>query len=413
MELKPLQKSIKLFIKMFTYLLAVDIYFCLLFQDYPHLLSSIILMGGIFGSKFFFKYDRYEAGIVFLALVFYIIGFYHLEVMDNYHTCYFILMVAPIITSLLLERFDIKIILIISSCILFMLCNYLSGKGLIENYFFFYGVVPSSLLMIHFCNRIKRLTMEKNLLIEELKEKNEEVLLFTNMMSHDLKAPLRNIEGFSNLLKKRLPDLKPQESDFFSCIIQGVNSLKKLIDNVLKYSRSGVGSDSYKEIDLEPMINQLLSTFNYDIAKKNVRIIKSDLSKIHGHEDSLFLVFQNLISNAIKYQPKDKSHIPQIEIKQVTRGNQNIIFIKDNGIGIEEKKLDQIFEPFKRFHSSSEYEGTGLGMSIVNKVIEKHNGKIEVQSELNKGSTFSVHLPILNSKPQNQLNFENAVIDRL
>ena len=393
MELRPLKKSIQMFIKMFTYLLLGDILFCFLAKDYPLMVSSIILIIGILASKVLFRYDKYEQGITFLAFLFYIIGFYHVLALGNYHTCYFILMLVPIIASVLLENLYIKYFLILSSTLLFLVCNYLLGFQLFENYFFFYGLIPSSALMIHFYNRLIELTTEKNILIKELKEKNEEIMLFSNMMSHDLKAPLRNIAGFSQLLQRQLTGLNPEELKFFSFITQGVDTLKKLIDDLLQYSRFSVGNYVFKEVNLEPLINELLLNFNYDITNEKVTIVKSGLSTIHGHEASLILVFQNLISNAIKYQPKDKFHIPHIEIRQKRIQNKNVILIKDNGIGIDKHKFDEIFMPFKRFHTSSEYEGTGLGMSIVNKVIEKHNGKIEVESELGIGSTFSISLP--------------------
>ena len=359
------------------------------------MISSLLLISGILASKILFKYDKYEQGIIFLALVFYLIGFYHVLAVGNYHTCYFILMVVPIIASLLLENLYAKIILIISSSLLFLFCNYLLGFPIFENYFFFYGLIPSSALMIHFYNKLMELATEKNMLIKELKEKNEEMSLFSNMMSHDLKAPLKNIGGFNQLLQKKLTGLSPEDLKLFSFINQGVDTLKKLIDNLLHYSRFSGDNYVFKEVDLEPLINKLLLNFKYDITNQNVTIVKSGLSTIHGHEESLLLVFQNLISNAIKYQPKDELHTPHIEIRQKRVQDKNIILIKDNGIGIDQNKFDEIFMPFKRFHASSEYEGTGLGMSIVNKVIEKHNGKIEVKSELGKGSTFSISLPIV------------------
>lgn len=394
MELRPLQQSIQMLIKMFTYLLLVDILLCFVSKDYPLMISSIILICGILASKILFKYDKYEQGIIFLAILFYIIGFYHVLALGNYITCYFILMVVPIIASLLLENIYAKITLIISSALLFLVCNYLLAFPLFENYFFFYGLIPSSALMIHFYNKLTELASEKNILIKELKGKNEEILLFSNMMSHDLKTPLRNIGGFSQLLQKKLKGLNEEDLQLFSFINEGVDTSKKLIDDLLQYSRFSVGSYVFEEVNLEPLINKLLLNFKYDIINENVTIVKSGLSIVHGHEASLLLVFQNLISNAIKYQPKDELHTPHIEIQQKRVQNKNIICIKDNGIGIDKNKFEEIFMPFKRFHASSEYEGTGLGMSIVNKVIEKHNGKIEVQSELGKGSTFAVSLPV-------------------
>ncbi|MFK7983487.1 MAG: ATP-binding protein [Saprospiraceae bacterium] len=394
MELRPLKKSIQMFIKMFTYLLIGDILLCFMAEDYPLMISSIILICGILASKILFNYDKYEQGITFLAFLFYVIGFYHVLTLGNYHTCYFILLVVPIIASILLESLYIKVFLIISSTLLFLLCNYLLGFPLFANYFFFYGLFPSTALMIHFYNRLMELAVEKNQLIQELKEKNEEMLLFSNMMSHDLKTPLRNIDGFSQLLQKQLTGLTSEEIKFFSFITKGVHTLKKLIDDLLQYSKFSTGNYEFKTIKVEPLINKLLLNFNYDITDKKVKIVKSNLSTIHGHEESLTLVFQNLISNAIKYQPKEASHIPHIEIHQKRIGNKNIILVEDNGIGIDSSKFKEVFMPFKRFHNTSEYEGTGLGMSIVNKVIEKHNGKIDIQSELGKGSTFSISLPV-------------------
>ena len=129
MELRPLKKSIEMFIKMFSYLLLGDILFCCFLQDYPLMFSSIILLIGIFASKFLFKHDKYEQGVTFLALLFYGIGFYHVLILGNYHTCYFILMVVPIIASILLENLYIKYFLIISSSLLFLLFKQITLGG--------------------------------------------------------------------------------------------------------------------------------------------------------------------------------------------------------------------------------------------------------------------------------------------
>lgn len=379
---------------MYGILMLVDIAVCFFAQHYDYMLSSIILLVGILISKLLFENDKYDLGIFFLSVVFYGIGFYHTIVLENYNTCYFILLIAPVIASLLLEKIYIKYLLIAASSVLFLLCNYLSGFKLFENYFFYFGLYPSSFLMIHFYNKLKSLTIEKNNLIGELKGKNEEILLFSNMMSHDLKAPLRNIEGFSNLLQNKLTGLDKTDSELLSFIVSGVNSMKKLIDDLLQFSKFSISDYSFKEIDLENLIDKLLFSFNYDIEKCNVEIIKSDLSEVYGHEESLSLVLQNLISNSIKFQPKDELHKPKIEIRQKKDLEKDIIIVKDNGIGIDHQKVKEIFLPFKRLHSSSDYEGTGLGMSIVNKVIEKHNAKIEVESERGKGSTFIISLPV-------------------
>jgi len=378
---------------MFEVVLLVDILICLLIQNYDYAISSVSLFIGVLISRLFINRSLYDQAIVFLALVFYLIGFYHMYFLQDIIVCYFILLVAPIISSLLLENFTLKVGILVSSCLLFFLCNYISGISLVENYFFFYGLIPSSILMMRFHNKLKLMSEEKNALIQKLEEKNEQNLLFANMMSHDLKAPLRNIEGFSKLLQMKLKKLDNKEAELFSYITSSTETMKKLIDDLLEYSKSNIAEYSFKELDFEDLINNLIESFNYVISNSNIEINTSQLSSIHGHEESLNLVFQNLISNAIKYQPKDQGHIPKIEIIQKREASKNIITIKDNGIGFDCNKADEIFVPFKRFHASSDYEGTGLGMSIVNKVIEKHQGKIEVSSELGKGSTFTISLP--------------------
>lgn len=393
MELKPLQNSIRVFVKMYGYLLIVDILACVLFAKYDYAFSSVILLAGIVLSKFFFNNDKYDQGISFLAIGFYIVGFYHAYYLGNHNTCYFILLVVPVICSLLLENFRLKIVFIFASSILFVYCNYLAGLALLENYFFYFGLFPSSLLMMHFYEKLKSLSNEKNKLIEELKGKNDEILLFSNMMSHDLKTPLRNIEGFTSLLQQKLKGQDKQEAELFSFVMHGVKTMKTLIDDLLQYSKYSINEYSFKTLDLDNLIDELILSFNYDISKSKVEIIKSDLSTIYGHKESLSIVFQNLISNSIKYQPKDENHLPRIEISQVNEGQNSFIKVKDNGIGLDAKTIQEIVEPFKRFHNSSEYEGTGLGMSIVNKVLEKHKGRIEVESKLGLGSTFTVSIP--------------------
>lgn len=119
-------------------------------------------------------------------------------------------------------------------------------------------------------------------------------------MSHDLKAPLRSIAGFSQILKKKLTDLTLNDSQMFDFIVNGVENLRNLIDAVLQYSRFSMNEISSEHIDFEKLLSKLFLSLNYDIKKDNIEITKSNLSKIYGHEESLYLVFQNLISNAIK-----------------------------------------------------------------------------------------------------------------
>lgn len=192
-----------------------------------------------------------------------------------------------------------------------------------------------------------------------------------------------------------MTDIGPRESEMFDFIVDGVDNLKNIIDNIMDYSKFSANELDFEEVDFEKLFDKLEASLDYDIQNENVSISRGNLSNVYGHEESIYLVFQNLLSNAIKYQPKNEKHQPKIEITQVTKDNMSIISVEDNGIGIDQSGLTEIFLPFKRFHSNAEYEGTGLGMSIVKKIIEKHKGRIEAASEVGKGSKFTVFLPVL------------------
>lgn len=392
-EIDSLRKSIILLNRIFKVLISADIVVCFLTGSYDYMLSSVILITGLLLAGAIIKHEKYDYGTLFISFTFYIVGFYHVIVLDNYTTCYFILTLVPVVCILLIEKFYFKILLIVASSLLFPLCNYFAGLRIYDNYFFYYGLIPSSYLMIHYYNKLEQLTLTNNKILEELREKNKEIVLFSNMMSHDLKAPLRNIEGFSSLLKKKLKNLDANERELFSFIITGVKSMKKLIDDLLLYSKSSINDYALESFDFDELIESLLQSFNYDIANSNVEINKGKLGMLYGHKDSISLVFQNLISNAIKFQPKEETHIPKISISQINDSSLSQIIVSDNGIGIDTAYVKEMFLPFKRLHSTSQYEGTGLGMSIVKKVIDKHQGTIEVTSKLGQGCKFVISLP--------------------
>jgi len=406
-ETGSLRKSVLLLNKIFMLLIVLDIGICWFAESYDFMLSSVILIIGLLLGGLLSRWSKLEYSVLMIALTFYVVGFYHVIVLDNYITCYFILLLAPILAMLLLENLYSKTLLVVASSLLFLLCNYLSGFELLDNYFFYYGLIPASLMMLDYSTKLESLNNENKKTLEKLKEKNEEILLFSNMMSHDLKAPLRSIEGFSSILQKRLPNIDERNQELFSYVIDGVKSMKKLIDDLLLYSKSSIDDYSFEELDLNQLIDNLLVSFNYDIHKSNVKININNLDIIYGHKNSLSLVFQNLISNSIKFQSKLENHIPQIDISQITSSQGYQIIISDNGIGIEAEKIEEIFIPFRRFHSSSQYEGTGLGMSIVSKVIEKHNGTIKVKSKIGEGTTFDILLPQRKIKQVNLKNQNN------
>lgn len=163
---------------------------------------------------------------------------------------------------------------------------------------------------------------------------------------------------------------------------------------MITFSKIESEEEELKLIELNTIIEDVKSHCEFDLIDKNVTLKISNLPVIYGNRQMLKTLFNNLISNSIKYQPKDKlNHIPVISISHTINDCNYRILIEDNGIGIENTYKNELFEPFKRFHSNAEYEGTGLGLSICKKVMDKHNGIIELKSTSENGSTFILTFP--------------------
>lgn len=300
-------------------------------------------------------------------------------------------MLAPLVCTFILNTLRVKLLLTGISCVLFLVTNYLAGMPLLTNYFFYFGLIPSVLTFLHFYEKLNNVTQEKNNLIKDLKERNEEMILYNNMMSHDLKAPLRSINGFAGILKNSITNERDKE--LFDFIIKGGESMSNLIDDLMLYSKSSLEEYEFDVVNLKEIIEEVLIHFKFELEEQNANIECSGLTNVYANRKTISLVFQNLISNALKYQPKSGKQQPLIKITQITEKEKTKILINDNGIGIEEQHLKRLFSPFVRLHSAQEYDGTGLGLSMVKKIIDKHNGKISVDSKIGSGSTFTIVLP--------------------
>jgi len=160
-------------------------------------------------------------------------------------------------------------------------------------------------------------------------------------------------------------------------------------------SKGTLTQSKIERINVKKLIETQLFKLGYQIEKSGAQINLSNLGYIRGHKRSLESLFSNLISNALKFQPQNKIHKPIIKISQTKINNEFLIQVEDNGIGIKEEHLTNIFEPFKRLNYALAYEGTGLGLSICKAIVEKHKGRIEVESELSKGTVFKVFVPEL------------------
>lgn len=237
-------------------------------------------------------------------------------------------------------------------------------------------------------------TVQKSL---EIQRRNRELDDFTYVVSHDLKEPLISIEGYSQILNEEYASVLQGDSvEFLHSIVQASSRMKSLIDDLLSLSRISRVSESFKEVNLASVIGDVEVDLIYTIQSKGIKLTKPDkLPNVFGNATQLKIVFRNLLSNAIKFSNKI---LPEVEIGCNDYDSEKYIcFVKDNGIGIEEKYFDKIFVIFQRLHSREEYEGTGAGLAIVKKIIEMHNCKIWVESKVGEGTTFYFTLPkILN-----------------
>jgi len=240
--------------------------------------------------------------------------------------------------------------------------------------------------------KLKESNIEKEKALSSLNDKNEELTLFSNIMVHDLKSPINTIQGFAQVLE--MQEKEQEKKECLNYILKSTEAQKQLIDDLLSYSKfNQIRELSLKKICLKSLIEEQLELFSYDLKTKKFIIEIEELPKITADLNSLKTVFQNLISNAIKFQPKEIAHIPILKFYAESDDTFINIYVKDNGIGIDESFVKYLFTPFKKLHSKSVYKGSGLGMSLCKKVMEKHNGEIEVYATSNKGTCFRLSFP--------------------
>ncbi|HEY1112428.1 MAG TPA: ATP-binding protein, partial [Chitinophagaceae bacterium] len=238
----------------------------------------------------------------------------------------------------------------------------------------------------------------------ELEISNNELMQFASVASHDLKEPLRKIHMFSNIIRERYMSESPHGAlDYMNRIIRSSARMTKLIDDLLTYSRLSINT-LFESTDLNCIINEVLSDLELSITEKGAEVLVDHFPHIEVVPGQMRQVFQNIISNALKFsRPGTPPRItitselisqPDFDIAAAEKGDYCRISIADNGIGFDEQYTAKIFTIFQRLHSREKYEGTGIGLAITKKIIEKHNGWITARSTSGGGSTFVIILPL-------------------
>ena len=238
----------------------------------------------------------------------------------------------------------------------------------------------------------------------ELKAINEELDRFAYVASHDLQEPLRKILLFSDLIANKLKgEIDPDLQNGLKKIMKSSHRMQTLINDLLKFSRHANAAEDFGEVDLDALVKDVLADIELTVQRKNAKITTGPLPVIWGVPGQIQQLFQNLVSNSLKFCREGvdpQIHIYSEKISTVDSKGLNEkkkffhrIYIKDNGIGFDPKYSDDIFVVFKRLHSYHEFEGTGIGLSICKKIVERHHGTITAESKLNEGSTFIITLP--------------------
>lgn len=225
--------------------------------------------------------------------------------------------------------------------------------------------------------------------IDELKRSNDELQSFAYVASHDLQEPLRTISSFTQLLERRYGGKLDSDADeFIEYVVEAAQRMQQMINDLLDYSRIMTKVKEFEEINSEDILEEVIKSLKTTIDENNAVITHDKLPTVIADKGQLLRVFQNLIVNAIKFKKPDEPPRVHIACRKDEENNEYVFSVTDNGIGIEEQYFDRIFTIFQRLHTRDEYQGTGIGLSLVRRIVERHGGYMWVESEFGVGSTF-------------------------
>jgi len=220
----------------------------------------------------------------------------------------------------------------------------------------------------------------------ELERSNSDLEQFASIVSHDLQEPLRTISGFVQLLSRRYQGQIDEKADtFIAYVVDGVTHMQRLLNDLLTFSRVGSGGLKLQHIHLQSALDRAMQNLRKAIDESGTTFILENLPVVWADKTQMTQLFQNLIGNAIKFRG-DKNPVIHISVEQ--QGDKWIIKIRDNGIGIDPKNFERIFSIFQRLHRKKEYPGTGVGLAICKKIVERHGGRMVVESSPGEGTSF-------------------------
>jgi light-regulated signal transduction histidine kinase (bacteriophytochrome) len=243
----------------------------------------------------------------------------------------------------------------------------------------------------------------------ELVASNQELESFTYSVSHDLRAPLRHVDGFAQILEEDFgPNLPPEAAELVKKIRAGSQNMGRLVDDLLNLSRVGKKDLARQRVPLAPIVESVVSEIKLEAPNRDLDWRIGELPAVDCDVGLVRLVYVNLLSNAAKYtRPREHA---VIETGETQRDGETAFFVRDNGVGFNMKYSSKLFGVFQRLHRAEEFEGTGVGLATVARIIRKHGGRIWAEAEVNKGATFFFTLPPANPNAAPPANGHSPVI---
>lgn len=252
-------------------------------------------------------------------------------------------------------------------------------------------------------SKVTERTQELTLYSDELSRSNRELEEFAFVASHDLQEPLRKIQAFSDRLESMFKDeLGEKGTDYIARMKNAAQRMSNLINDLLEFSRVTTRGIDFTDTNLNSILNDILSDLEIAINESNAQVITVDMPIIQADPSQMHQLFLNLISNAVKFRAPNVNPVIDISFERISEFSEDhnskvswhVITVKDNGIGFSAEYADKIFVPFQRLHGRSQYKGTGIGLSVCRRIVERHGGTITAISTPNEGATFIIKLPV-------------------
>jgi PAS domain S-box-containing protein len=258
---------------------------------------------------------------------------------------------------------------------------------------FYTNAEPHLLLYIDDITESKQAEVNLKIYAEKLEQSNRDLQEFAYIASHDLQEPLRKVLAFSDRLANKYGNsLDETGYDYLKRMREASQRMQTLINDLLTFSRVSTRAQPFTQVDLNLIIQDVISDLEHQLERTHGSVVAGEMPEIDADPTQMHQLLQNLINNGLKFHREHEQ--PQVQVSSYNSGGKCHIYVKDNGIGFELQYLDRIFKPFQRLHSRQEYEGSGMGLAICRRIVERHGGEITATSTPGMGSTFIIALPI-------------------